>query len=221
MKQALLLFALGTALFASCQNDPKADQAQTGEAQQVTATVGGTAYKADLAQSRVEWTGTKPIGQHHGSMNLKDGSLTVDNGTITGGNFIIDMSTLKVLDKDTAGTTKLAGHLSSADFFDVTKYPTATFELTSLKPGTDSASAKDLVAKDATHTVTGNLTLKGVTKSVTFPAKLAVNDAMATADANFNIDRTQWGLVYGNDQSLGDKFIRPTVNIQLHLVANK
>jgi polyisoprenoid-binding protein YceI len=75
--------------------------------------------------------------------------------------------------------------------------------------------------KDATHTITGNLTLKGTTKSITFPAKVAVNDNVVTADANFNIDRTQWGLVYGNDQSLGDKFIRPTVNIQLHLVANK
>lgn len=221
MKRTLLLLTIGAAFFASCQSDPKADNAQTGEAQQVTAPAGGTAYKADLAQSRVEWTGTKPVGQHHGSMNLKDGSLTVDNGTITGGAFTIDMSTLKVLDKDTAGTTKLAGHLSSADFFDVSKHPTATFELTSIKPGIEPTDGKELVMKDATHTATGNLTLKGVTKSVTFPAKIALNDNMATADANFNIDRTQWGLVYGNDQSLGDKFIRPTVNIQLHLVANK
>jgi len=221
MKRTLLLFAIGTALFASCQSDPKADNAQTGEAQQVTAPAGGTSYKADLAQSRVEWTGTKPVGQHHGSLTLKDGGLTVDNNTITGGNFTIDMTSLKVLDKDTNGTSKLAGHLSSGDFFDVAKHPTAAFEITSVKAGVDSAAGKELVMKDATHTVTGNLTLKGVTKSVTFPAKIAVNDAMATADANFNIDRTQWGLVYGNDQSLGDKFIRPTVNIQLHLVANK
>jgi polyisoprenoid-binding protein YceI len=221
MKYTLLLLAIGAALFASCQSDPKADNAQTGEAQQVTTPAGGTTYKADLAQSRVEWTGTKPVGQHHGSMNLKDGSLKVDNGNVTGGTFTIDMSTLKVLDKDTAGTSKLAGHLSSGDFFDVAKYPTAAFEITNIKSGIDSAAGKELVMKDATHTVTGNLTLKGTTKSVTFPAKLAVNEAMVTADANFNIDRTQWGLVYGNDQSLGDKFIRPTVNIQLHLVANK
>jgi polyisoprenoid-binding protein YceI len=221
MKQTLLFFVLGAALFASCQSDPKADNAQTGEAQQVSAPAGGTSYKADLAQSRIEWIGTKPIGQHHGSMMLKDGNLTVDNNSVTGGSFTIDMTTLKVLDKDTTGIAKLGGHLSSADFFDVAQYPTASFQLTSVTPGTDSVGGKELVMKDATHTVTGNLTLKAVTKSVTFPAKIAVNDNMATADANFNIDRTQWGLVYGNDQSLGDKFIRPTVNIQLHLVANK
>lgn len=221
MKPTLLLLALSAAFFASCQSDPKADNAQTGEAQQVTAPASGTTYKADLAQSRVEWTGTKPIGQHHGSMMLKDGNLIVDNNNITGGSFTIDMTTLKVLDKDTTGIAKLGGHLSSGDFFDVAQYPAASFQLANVKAGTDSAGGKELVMKDATHTVTGNLTLKGVTKSVTFPAKIAVNENVVTADANFNIDRTQWGLVYGNDQSLGDKFIRPIVNIQLHLVANK
>lgn len=221
MNRTLVLLALGATLLASCQDDPKADKAQTGEAQAVTATTGGTTYNADLAQSRVEWTGTKPVGQHHGIMMLKDGTLTVDNGNITGGKFTIDVATLKVADPDTNGASKLAGHLSSGDFFDVAKYPTAAFEVTGVKAGLDSAASKDLVMKDATHSVTGNLTLKGVTKSITFPAKVAVNDNTVTADANFNIDRTQWGLVYGNDKGLGDKFIRPTVNIVLHLVANK
>lgn len=75
--------------------------------------------------------------------------------------------------------------------------------------------------KEATHTVTGNLTLKDITKSITFPAKIAMAENQVTADANFNIDRTQWGIVYGNDKSLGDKMIASEVNMQLHLVANK
>lgn len=218
MKRTLLLFALGAGLLASCQSDPKADQAQTGEAVQIEAASGKT-YQADLAQSRVQWTGTKPIGQHHGSFALQNGSLTVNEGNITGGRFVMDMNSLKIEDQDTNGVFKLDGHLRSNDFFDVTQHPTAEFEISSVTPGV-TASGEELVMKEATHTVTGNLTLKGVTKSISFPAKIAVNDQVVTADANFNIDRTNWGLVYGNDQSLGDKFIRPAVNIGLHLVAN-
>jgi polyisoprenoid-binding protein YceI len=218
MKRTLLLFALGAAVFASCQSDPKADAAKTGEAVQIE-TAAGKTYQADLAQSRVEWTGTKPVGQHHGSFALQDGSLTVNDGAISGGRFMMDMNSLKVEDKDTNGVFKLGGHLRSADFFDVTEHPTAMFEISSVAPGV-TASGDGLVMKDATHTVTGNLTMKGVTKSISFPAKISVNDQVVTANANFNIDRTNWGLVYGSDQSLGDKFIRPTVNIGLHLVAN-
>ncbi len=221
MKQALLFVAASALLLtASCQSDPKADEAKTGEAMQAGAATGAT-YKADLAQSHVEWTGTKPVGEHHGTMMLKGGDVMVDAGNITGGKFEIDMNSMKITDKDTQGSYKLAGHLMSPDFFETGKYPSAMFEITGVKAGVDSAVSKDLVMKDATHTVMGNLTLKGQTKGITFPAKVSVNDKVVTADANFNIDRTQWGLVYGNDNSLGDKFIRPTVNIVLHLVANK
>lgn len=221
MKRTLVLLSATTFFFASCQSDPKADEAKTTEAMTTTTAATGATYKADLTQSRVEWTGTKPTGQHSGVMMIKDGSVTVDGGNITGGKFDIDMNSMKIIDKDTTGSSKLAGHLMSPDFFETAKYPTATFELTSVKAGLDSAMSKDLVMKDATHTVMGNLTMKGQTKGITFPAKVAVTDATVTADANFNIDRTQWGLNYGNDASLGNKMIRPTVNIVLHLVANK
>ena len=220
MKRTLVLLTAGALLFTACQNDPKADNAETGDAMTAAAGVGAT-YNADLTQSTVQWTGTKPVGQHQGVMSLKGGNVTVDGGNITGGKFEIDVTTLKVTDADTNGASKLAGHLTSPDFFETTKYPTATFEITGVKAGVDSSVAKDLVMTDATHTVSGNFTMKGVTKGITFPAKVSVSDASVTADANFNIDRTEWGLVYGNDQSLGDKFIRPTVNIVLHLVANK
>lgn len=220
MKRTLLLLGACATLFTACQSDPQADKAQTGEAMQAGAATGAT-YKADLAQSRVDWTGSHPMSQHHGTMMVKDGDVKVDGGNITGGKFDIDVTSLKVNDEDTGVTNKLVPHLKSGDFFDVTKYPTATFEITGVKAGLDSAVSKDLVMKDATHTVMGNLTLKGVTKGITFPAKVSVNSNMVTADANFNIDRTKWDLAYGSDQSLGDKFIRPTVNIGLHLVANK
>ncbi len=150
---------------------------------------------------------------------LKDGSLTAADNTITGGQFTIDMTSVKALDQDEEGNTKLVSHLSGEDFFDVQKHPTATFQITSVTPGATFANDADSnLHKDATHTITGNLTLKGVTKSITFPARISVMPSEMTADANFNIDRTQWGIVYKSDKSLGDKIIHPTVNLGIHLV---
>ena len=103
--------------------------------------------------------------------------------------------------------------MKSADFLDTEKFPTAKFEITSVAPLANDSSA--------THTISGNLTLKDSTKNISFPAKLTVADNNLQAQANFNIDRTLWGLYYGNDKSLGDKFIRPEVNIKLNITANK
>jgi len=220
MKRIFLLFAAGSLAFAACQSAPNADKAEATDAKTVT-TVTGNTYKADLAQSRLEWVGTKPVGKHHGTIALKEGSLMVDNNMLTGGKFIADMTTLKADDQDSTGNAKLGGHLMSPDFFDTAKFPTADFEVTSVKAGVDTAGGNKILMTDATHTITGNLTLKGVTKSISFPAKVVITDPTVTADANFNIDRTQWGLVYGNDKGLGDKFIHPEVNLTLHIVANK
>lgn len=221
MKRLLTVFALGTIAFASCQNAPKADKAEATEAQTPVANTAGNVYKADLAQSRIEFIGTKPVGKHHGNLTLKEGQFTEANGTINGGKFVIDVKTLKMDDQDSTGNAKLGGHLLSPDFFDAAKFPEITFEITGVKQGLDSTAGKEIVMKDATHTVTGNLTMKGVSKSISFPAKIAMNGNMVTADANFNIDRTQWNLSYGNDKSLGDHFIDPQVNIQLHIAGSK
>lgn len=215
-----LLFPVvaGALFFASCQDAPKADNAETTEAQEATAPATGKNYTADVSQSKVEWIGTKPVGRHNGTFNLQDGTLVVSGNALTGGTFTVDVKSVTPVDQDEKGNKKLQGHLLSEDFFDAEKHPTGTFEITSVTEGV--ADKENLVMKDATHTITGNLTLKGVTKSITFPAKVVVTDNNVTADANFNIDRTQWNIVYGNDQSLGDNFIRPEVNLQVHLVAN-
>ena len=220
MKVKLFSILAAASLFAACQNAPEADEAKVGDAQEVKA-AGGETYPADLAQSTVQFTGTKPVGKHDGVFTLKEGSLSVDGQNITGGRFVVDISTLQITDKDTARTSMLRGHLMSPDFFEAEKYPTATFEITNVTPGAPAANGEELMMKDATHTITGNLTLKDTTRSITFPAKVQMSNGQVVADANFNIDRTQWHMVYGNDQSLGDKFIRPEVNIGLHLVAKK
>jgi polyisoprenoid-binding protein YceI len=215
MKKLMLITGLSVVLF-SCKDAPKADEAEATQAQEVAATTGAT-YNADLQQSKVEWVGTKPTGRHHGTIGIKEGNLAVENGAITGGKFVMDMTTVQADDQDAEGNTKLTGHLKSDDFFMVDKHPTSTFEITSVTAGAPA----DAVMKDATHTITGNLTMKDITKSITFPAKVAMTDANITADAEFNIDRTQWNIVYQSDKSVQNKFISHEVNIKLHLVANK
>lgn len=219
-----LILVLGTSMLlfsAACQDVPKADNADATDAQQVgSAAMSGNQYNVDLTKSSVQWTGTKPVGKHSGTFVIKSGSILVADGNVTGGKFVMDITSLNPLESDSTMAGKLRGHLLSEDFFDVAKYPEASFEITNVIVGVD-ISSEELVMKDATHTITGNLTLKGVTKSISFPAKLAVTEGSVDADANFNIDRTQWGLNYGNDKSLGDKFINPIVNIELHIVATK
>lgn len=217
------LFTIATAAFlalASCKGAPKADEATTKAEQQAAATE-GVAYKIDTGQV-VNFIGTKPVGQHSGTFNITEGELFVQNGvSVTGGNLTLDLKSLKITDADTAGVSKLAGHLASADFFEVDKHPNATFEITDVQPYSVDSTRPALVLDGATHTVSGNLTLKGVTKNVTFPAIINVSGNVASAKANFNINRTDWGLVYGNDESLGDKFIRPEVNVSFSISASK
>lgn len=220
MNKKTLLFPslIAVMLLASCAEAPKADQAQTTDAQEVNANI-STTHHADLGLSKIEWIGTKPVGQHHGTFELSEGNLALNDGMIKGGGFVIDITSITPDDQNDEYNAKLQGHLKSADFFDAENYPTASFEITNVNEGVEQS--EDLIMKDATHTITGNLTMKNVTKSISFPAKVNIAGSTVTADANFNIDRTNWGLVYGNDESLGDKFIRPTVNVQLHLIANE
>lgn len=218
MRKLFIPVLAGFAMLSACKGAPEADEAEVTEAQEVQQASGVT-YNTNLAQSKIEWIGTKPVARHHGTFNLRDGNLVVSNGEVTGGAFTIDINSITPMDQDAEGNAKLQGHLKSEDFFHVDQFPDGKFEITSIAPGVPDN--KDLVMKDATHTVTGNLTLKGVTKSITFPAKITVNDNRVEADADFNIDRTQWNIVYGNDESLGDKFIRPEVNLKVHLVADK
>lgn len=212
MKKAIFLFAAVAALATACNNAPEGDAATTADAQ-AAATGAGTSFTIDTTSSVVEWLGSKPVGQHNGTLKIANGEFSIAEGNITAGKFTIDINSLTDLDMDGEMKGKLEGHLKSADFFDAAKYPTASFVITGVEPVTGDSTA--------THKISGNLTLKDSTKNVSFPAQVTVADNSVKAVANFNIDRTQWGMYYGNDQSLGDKFIRPEVNIKLNINANK
>lgn len=231
IKFSTLVFA-GAVFFASCNEAPKSDEAKTTDAKEVDAkkAEGAADLKLDLATSQMTWVGTKKVGdKHDGTFSLTEGKISVKDGQITAGNFVIDIKSLKVMDlKDTTANKKLAGHLLSKDFFEAEKFATASFEITAVAPFKKEEGEKKDDKKDAeysiadpTHTVTGNLELKGVKKSIAFPAKIKIEDGKAEAEAKFNINRKDFGMSYGTEESLGDKMINNAVNIGLKLVANK
>lgn len=219
MKLLIPTGILTLCICVACKNPPKADKAKITTPQQVQQKSAGYSYKADLQKSNVQFTGVTPVRGEHGTFLLKEGILTVKNNVIEGGRFIIDATSLTAFDDNGSANSKLQAHLKSPDFFDVKKFATADFEITSVQPLVDTG--KGLVMKDATHTVTGNLKIKDVTRSISFPAKINIAAGKIIADASFNIDRTQWGLNYGNDKSKGVKYIKPEINLKLHLEATR
>lgn len=173
--------------------------------------------KVDTQKSSLTWNGKKVTGEHSGNVKLQGGTLQVDNGKLTGGEVTIDMASLSNTDlKDAGYNAKLVGHLKSDDFFGVEKYPTATFRITKAEP---IANAK---AGESNYTITGDLTVKGKTNPVTFPAQVKVSGNKAEAKAKVTIDRAKYDVKYGSKSffdNLGDKVINDEFTVDLDLVA--
>jgi polyisoprenoid-binding protein YceI len=168
----------------SCKNAPESDEAKTSEAKEVVEQSSDAIYKVDPAASKLEFIGTKVSGYHSGSVQIQSGELHVKEGNITGGKFVMDMNSITATgpeESDEEGNMKLTGHLKSPDFFDVEKNPEGIFEITGVTPfsGTineDKEANQEEFNKykveDPTHTISGNLTLKGITKNIEFPARI-------------------------------------------------
>ncbi len=186
MKQIFIISALAVA-FSACNNH---QATAAGDAQTVASDSLGTAFKADLTSSVLNWSGTAVSHGHNGSIGIKDGQLTVKDGNIASGSFTIDMNTIVCLDeKDAKKNSDFVGHLNSPDFFDTKAFGEGKFEIVSV-----SALVGDTAGN--THTITGNLTLKGQAKSISFPAKVAISAEEVTASGNVIINRLDWGVNY-------------------------
>ncbi len=213
MKKLIIIIAAAT-IFVSCKSNNK-NKADTTEKQRV-GVVDGVAYHVD-STSTISWAGSKPMGKHTGIFKIKEGVLQVKDNTLTGGNFVIDINSLNNEDlaADAENKSKLEGHLKSPDFFNVAKYPTASFQITAIAANTDSTQ------KGITHIIKGNLTLKDSTKNISFPARVTIDDKTVAASADFSIDRTQWGISYKGPNNPQDWVISKTVSIKLNIVAAK
>jgi len=219
MKKVVFFIAL-TFAFVSCKNKPSEKSAGAGDAQNV-AVASGDEYSLDTVSSVLNWKGSKPGGEHIGVVSITEGKISSENGKIISGSFTIDLNTIKDLDlADADMNAKLVGHLKSPDFFDVAQFPTAKFEIVSVTEITNTGAETK-----GTHQVTGNLTMKVVTKSISFPATIQFSDASVKAVSEpFTINRTQWGVNYGSKSifaELKDKFINDEIIISLDLSFSK
>ncbi|WP_116127576.1 YceI family protein [Lewinella sp. IMCC34183] len=212
---SLFLFAL---LIVAC--GPSGTEVTSSDAQAANTAAEATAtFTVDTSASTVTWEGTKLIGSgHEGNIPVQSGQLTVNGNDLVGGTFVLDITRLENSDLDGEGKGKLEGHLKSADFFDVEQHPTASFEITKVTPVTGES--------DYNHEVTGNLTLKGTSRSITIPAMITMDGNQLTANTpDFVIDRTEWGMQYGSGSGAvelaQDKIINDEVGLNLNLIARK
>ena len=212
---AITMFAFAI-IIAGCGKSDKV--APTGEKKETAAIQeGNKIFKLDLAASNVLWHGKKVTGEHNGTITFKSGEFGADGDKITAGKFEIDMNTIVNKDLTDAETNaKLVNHLKSDDFFSVEKFPTSKFEITKVEAFNDAGKP------GFNHTVTGNLTIKDVTKSISFPANVKIEGGVLTASADFDVDRTDFGLKYGSGkffQDIGDKMIYDNFNLKINITA--
>jgi len=237
INQSGLILAAALLTFACSK---PADTVEATDAQEVSQAEGST-LTLNSEASKIAWMGYKPTGQHRGVIPATNGTVTVNGTEVTGGSFSFDITALEIhdLEEGTENHGKLKNHLQSDDFFDAANHPTATFEITAVEPFTaeDIVTDEEQFASENTpkanselspeapnYWVSGNLTMRGTTKNIKFPATINVADGVVTAKAGFNIDRTDWGLAYGDEASVADKakdkFVYNNVGLVLDVKAN-
>ena len=173
-----------------------------------------TAFEIDTKASKVVWNAKKVTGEHTGNVSLNNGKVWVEKNAVVGANVNIDMNSISCTDlTDAEWNKKLVGHLKSDDFFSVEINPTATFEITSVKKGSNGD-----------YTVNGKLSIKGITNEISFPAKVSVANGTVKANGTAKVDRTKYDIRYGSGkffEGLGDKMIYDEFEITFDLTAKE
>lgn len=210
MKKIVLLAVAFSTVFISCKDEKKVEVKE----EVVVIKDASEINNVDLTTSVLNWKGSKPTGDHNGTVSLKSGGILIEDGVLTAGEFVIDMNTIVNLDmKGKKGATNIEGHLKSADFFEVAVYPTAKFVITKVEENAGKLS------------VTGNLNIKDVTKSITIPAMLSeVDGSYIFKSDNFNIDRADFNVKYKSKKffdNLKDKFVNDLVEMSFEVKASK
>jgi len=166
-------------------------------------------YDIAVENSTISWKGYKPTGSHNGTITLQSGSLEMEDGEVIGGSFTADMATIK----DADGSARLEGHLKSKDFFEVEVFPTAKFEVM----GTNSNNGET--------NVMGNMTIKGITKEISFFAEVSEADKSITLKSSvFQVNRADFNVKYKSKtffNNLKEKFINDDFDLQVTIVVEK
>lgn len=163
----------------------------------------------DVTNSTITWKGYKPTGSHNGTIMLQSGNLEMDGVNLVGGTFTVNMASIK----DADGSAKLEGHLKSADFFEVETFTTSVFKITEVELEAGKAQ------------ITGNMTIKGITKEISFSAEISeTDDKVSLVSETFQINRADFNIKYKSKtffNDLKDKFVNDDFDLQVSLVAKK
>ena len=173
-----------------------------------------TTVQLDTTASQATWKGYKVTGNHEGTIAVKSGELTFEEGSLTGGTIVIDMASLKTTDLSGETAAKLEGHLKSPDFFGVEAHPTATLTVTKVV-------SRGLPGE---YRVTADVTIKEATKSIKFNTVVKEEMGAYVATADIKLDRTDFDVRYGSGSffdNLGDKTIYDEFDLGVKLVTKK
>ncbi|MEM7104256.1 MAG: YceI family protein [Bacteroidota bacterium] len=220
LTRVLFFFAIA-GLMTACKG-PKGEKATTtDEVKTETKKVDNAAVEAYTvnAGGTLNWEGSKVIGGgHQGTINISSGALKMEGGKVTGGKFEVDMASINCTDLEGDMKGNLEGHLKNADFFDIENHPTSAFEITNVQALDGDAEANSIVS--------GNLTIKGKTKNITFKAKIdAADGSVKVSSPQFVIDRTDWDVQYGSTKFFSDlakdKVISDKIGLSVNFSAAK
>lgn len=168
--------------------------------------------EVDKTNSTVIWTGKKVTGEHSGTIEILSGELEFSGAELSGGSFTIDMQSIKNTDlQDEAYRAKLENHLKSEDFFSTAKHPKARFEITQVAKKSDTD-----------YDVTGDIEIKGIPGTITFPVQLNKANGQTAATGVITIDRSKFDVKYGSGSffdNLGDKMIDDKFTLNISLTA--
>lgn len=204
----------------SCKDSTSSDAEVSEPIQTVEVPLTAKSYTVDTTNSVIKWKGSKPTGTHEGTLMLEKGKVFMQDDMLETGSFTIDMSSITVTDPaEGKEKTDLENHLKGLKegkedhFFNTTKYPTGSFEITGI------SSEK----KDGQNTIEGNLTLKDITKNISFPALIKITaDSLSIVSDEFKINRTLWNINYSSKsvfENLGDKYIDDDILLQVKVKA--
>lgn len=176
---------------------------------------GGLAFgqSKKVVASDVHWWGYKiaktEASSHDGTVNVKSGNIVMKGNQVGGGSFVLDMTSINATDLSGEYQTKLNGHLKNGDFFEVDKYPTATYTITSVKKNDD---------KIYNYIVNGNLTVKGKTNAVSFPAKISYSKGVVSLVSNkFSFDRQKFDVAY--KAAMQDVLVKDDIDMLVKVTA--
>ena len=169
--------------------------------------------KVNTNNSTVKWIGSKISENHEGTINIAKGYLGIENGALVSGKIMIDMQSIKTTDMSDKYNQKLDGHLKSKDFFNVKEFEVATITIIQAWKGNDNI-----------YKISADLTIKGITHSISFAADVNVNGLNYLATAKIKIDRTKWDIKYNSGnffKDLGDNLILDEIEFDIFLLSVK